>query len=317
MNKKGWSLIATLCIILGIGGMIYQGFDFEKEQPAYTQKWTFGDDELQSLSIDSDYNVNFEFIHSPDGTNYVEASGNLPQKSIDKLTGTKIAAQSLALHFQEEYVIRFLSFNFRSSTQHVTVALADPERSLNQISVDLLANNGNFKALRAKEISLETKSGNLTAQNLTADRLKIQNFSGIISLDEIAADTDIKLTSGNVRLNNIRGSLTSEMTSGDFSAQDMKGDIQVTATSGNIKISEWTGNGTIKSTSGNITIKEQRSDSLDISIHSGNVALSADPEFQGIYDLRATSGRIEAPDSPSVTEDLIKVRSTSGNITIK
>ncbi|GAA0136456.1 hypothetical protein YSY43_32970 [Paenibacillus sp. YSY-4.3] len=317
MNKKGWTLIATLCIILGISGMIYQGFSLGDEQPAYTQKWTFGDNELQSLSINSAYNVDFEFIHSPDGTNYVEASGNLPQKSIEKLTETKIADHALALHFQEEHVIRFLSLNFQSSTQHVTVALADPEQSLNRIAVDLLANNGNFKALRAKEISLETTSGNLSGQNLTADRLQIQNFSGLISLDEITADTELKLTSGNVKVNNLRGSLTSKMTSGDFSAQDLNGDIQATITSGNIKISEWTGNGTFKSTSGNITIKEQRSDSLDVSIHSGNVTLSADSEFQGIYDLRATSGRIEAPDSPGVTDDLIKVRSTSGNITIK
>lgn len=317
MNKKGWTLLATICVILGISGMIYQGFNFEEKKPAYTQKWTFNDNELQLLSINSEYDVEFEFITSPDGTNYVEASGNMPQKSIDKLTDTKIADQSLALQFMEERIVRFLDLDFQSSTQYVTVALTDPEQMLNRIDVDLLANNGNFKALRAKEMSLKTNSGNLAVQDLAADRLQIKNFSGKVSLEQVAADTELNVTSGNVKLDHFTGNLTSKMTSGDFSAQNLQGDIHATMTSGNININDWTGNGTFKSTSGNIAIREQRSDSLDISIHSGNVSLSADPEFQGTYDLKATSGRIESPVSPGVTDDLIKVRSTSGNITIK
>lgn len=317
MNKKGWTLVASIFVILGISGMIYQGFNFGEEQPSYTQKWTFSDNELKSLSINSDYNVEFEFIESPDGTNYVEASGNLPQKSIDKLMQTKIANQSLALQLSEEHVFTFLSFNFQSTTQQITVALADPQQTLDKIAVDLQSNNGNFQALRAKEIWLETKSGNLSGKNLTADHLQIGALSGKISLEQIEADTELKVTSGNVRIDRFKGSLTSKMTSGDFKAQDLQGDIQATITSGNIKINDWTGNGAFKSTSGNITINDQRSDSLDISIHSGNVSLSTDPEFQGTYDLRASSGNIESPDSPNVSQDIIKIRSTSGNIKIK
>lgn len=317
MNKKGLSLIATILIILGISGMIYQGFNFGEKQPSYTQKWTFSDNELKSLSIKSDYNVEFEFIMSPDGTNYVEASGNLPQKSIDKLIETKLANQGLALRFNEEHVVSFLSFNFNSTTQQITVALADPEQALDQITVDLMANDGSFKALRAKEILLETKSGNLEGKDLEADHLQAGALSGKISLEQIVADTELKVTSGNVKVHHLKGSLTSKMTSGDFTAEDLEGDIQATMTSGNIRINDWTGNGTIKSTSGNITIEDQRSDSLDISIHSGNVRLSTDPEFQGVYELRTSSGNIKSPDSPNVNNDIIKVRSTSGNITIE
>lgn len=317
MNRRSWTLIATLFIILGISGMIYQGFGFEEEQPSYTQKWTFGDNELQALSINSDYHVEFEFINSPDGTNYVEASGNLPQKSFDYLTNTKIADRSLALQFKEEHVIRFLSFNFQSSTQHVTVALADPEQALNQIAVDLNSNNGKFKALRAKEISLEASSGNMDGREITADHLQVRAHSGRISLEQVAADTELRVTSGNVDFDQFNGSLSVKMTSGDFSAQNLEGDIEATMTSGNLRVSDWTGNGAFKSTSGNITIKDQRSDSLDIGIHSGNVSVSADPGFKGTYDLGTTSGNIDAPDSPGVTDDIIKVRSTSGNIKIR
>ncbi|MNJ40136.1 DUF4097 family beta strand repeat-containing protein [Paenibacillus bouchesdurhonensis] len=317
MNKKGLTLIATILVILGIGGMFYQGFNFGEEQPPYTQKWTFSDNELKSLSIHSDYNVELEFIASPDGTNYVESRGNLPQQSIDKLMETKIANQSLALQLREERVISFLSFGFNSTTQQITVALADPEQSLDQITVDLMANDGNFKALRAKEILLETKSGNLEGKDLEADRLQVGALSGKISLEEIAADTELRVTSGNVEINHLQGSLTSKMTSGDFTVQNLQGDIQAAMTSGNIKVGNWTGNGTFKSTSGNITIKDQRSDTVDITIQSGNVRLSADPEFQGIYDLRTSSGNIKSPDSPNVNHDIIKVRSTSGNITIE
>ncbi|AZK45822.1 DUF4097 family beta strand repeat-containing protein [Paenibacillus lentus] len=316
MNKKGLSLIASILVILGISGMIYQGFNFGEEQPSYTQKWTFSDNELKSLSINSDYHVEFEFIASPDGTNYVEASGNLPQKSIDSLIETKITNQSLALQFNEKRDFSFLSFNFNSTIQQITVALTDPEQALDQITVDLMANDGSFKSLRAKEILLETKSGNLTVEDLTANHLQAETLSGQISLEQITADTELKVTSGNVNIHHLKGALTSKMTSGDFKAENLEGDMLATMVSGNIKINDWTGNGTIKSTSGNITIEDQRSDSLDISIQSGNVRLSADPEFQGIYELRTSSGNIKSPDSPNLNNDLIKVRSTSGNITI-
>ncbi|MNP77902.1 hypothetical protein D3C76_1754200 [compost metagenome] len=64
-------------------------------------------------------------------------------------------------------------------------------------------------------------------------------------------------------------------------------------------------------------MSEQRSDNLDISVGSGNASLSTDAQFKGFYDLHTGSGNITAPDSLRQTQDLIKVRTTSGNIRIR
>ncbi|GJM75059.1 hypothetical protein HMSSN036_72750 [Paenibacillus macerans] len=97
----------------------------------------------------------------------------------------------------------------------------------------------------------------------------------------------------------------------------MKGPVEASLGSGNIKFTDFTGNGKFKSTSGNITLENQRSDSLDIAVQSGNVKLSVDPQFQGFYDLKTKSGSITAPEEPQQTKDVLKVRATSGDIRIR
>ncbi|MNN73186.1 hypothetical protein D3C81_1892790 [compost metagenome] len=118
-------------------------------------------------------------------------------------------------------------------------------------------------------------------------------------------------------MDELNGALIVESTSGEISIDHVNGPVKTSITSGNTKVNDLTGPGEFKSTSGNITVSGQRSDSLDISSQSGNVKLSIDDSFKGIYDLKTTSGNIKAPDSPMETSDLIKVRATSGNIRIE
>ncbi|GGH32416.1 DUF4097 family beta strand repeat-containing protein [Paenibacillus segetis] len=315
MNKRNWSFLAVIFIVLGFAGMAYQGFKFGDDLPSYNHKWVFDERELKSLIVDSDYNIDMTFIDSPDGTDYIEISGAMEQETIDKLQETKLSEGTLNLQLKENFHISFLSINFQSSKQNITVALAKGE-SLDSIVADLRSNNGYFTNLNGQNIELKTSSGNIHASSITGQEIKLKGSSGDIKATQIKGNTTASVTSGNIRIDDVTGSLSTHTTSGNITVDQVQGFVDASGTSGNIKFSNFTGDGKFKLTSGNIKISDQRSDSLDISISSGNVSLSKDPEFQGFYDLKTTSGNIKAPESPRVTDDVIKIRATSGNIKI-
>lgn len=315
MHKRNWSFLAIIFIVLGFAGMAYQGFKFGDDLPSYNHKWVFDERELKSLIVDSDYNIDMKFIDSPDGSNYIEISGNMEQESIDKLQQLKLSDGQLNLELKEDFQMSFLMINFQSTKQHITVALSKGE-SLDSLVADLRSNDGYFTNLNGQQIELKTSSGNIHANSITGQEVTLKASSGNITANQIKGDTSAQVTSGNIRLEDVTGSLSSHTTSGNITVDRVQGAVDASATSGNIKFSDFSGDGKFKLTSGNLKISDQRSDSLDISVSSGNVSLSKDPEFQGFYDLKTTSGNIKAPESPKVTNDVIKIRATSGNIKI-
>ncbi|GIP47549.1 hypothetical protein J53TS2_11400 [Paenibacillus sp. J53TS2] len=316
MNTKRWSFIGILLILAGFAGMAYQHFDFGGQLPTHQQKWAFESGALKTLLVGSDYDVKLEFIDSPDGTNYVEISGNMEQKTIDTLKATQISGDTLKLDLQDDFDWSFFSVNFQSTKQRITVALSD-RSELNRIDYKSNSSNGTFRGLRAGNVDLSISSGNLRAENVTAGQLKLASTSGNITAENIQGNTEIKLTSGNIRIDKLEGVLTAKSTSGNITANQVQGNVQATVSSGNIRFERFTGDGSFKATSGNITLSEQRSDNLDIYVGSGNATLSTDAQFKGFYDLHTASGDTTAPDSLRQTQDLIKVRATSGNIRIR
>ncbi|MBW4839133.1 MAG: DUF4097 domain-containing protein [Paenibacillaceae bacterium] len=315
MNTKRWSFIGILLILAGFAGMAYQHFDFGEKLPTHQQKWAFESGALKTLLVDSDYDVELEFIDSPDGSNYVEISGNMEQKTIDTLKATQISGDTLKLDLQDDFNWTFFSVNFQSTKQRITVALSD-KSELNRIDYKSNSSNGTFRGLRAGDIDMSIGSGNLRVENATAGQLKLASTSGNITAENIQGNTEIKLTSGSIRIDSLQGDLMAKSTSGNITANQVQGTSQATVSSGNIRFERFTGDGSFKSTSGNITLSEQRSDNLDITVGSGNATLSTDAQFKGFYDLHTGSGNISAPDSLRQTQDLIKVRTTSGNIRI-
>ncbi|MNZ33000.1 hypothetical protein D3C78_503380 [compost metagenome] len=314
MNNKRWSFIAIVFIAIGIAGMAYQQFDFGEDLPYHEQKWSF--ESLRSLNVESTYDVDVKLINSSDGSNYVQVNGNMKQDTIDLLKKTVASGDSFSLKIIEENTWTFFSMNFHSTKQQITIALNDP-KDLDELRFKLQANNGDFENLVGKTIDVSTTSGNIKLTNIKTNQLTLKAMSGNLSANQIEGDAEIKLTSGKVTVNELSGALIVESTSGNITTDRVNGPVKASITSGNIKFNNFTGAGVFKSTSGNITLENQRSDSLDITNQSGNVKLTVDDDFQGIYDLKATSGNVNAPDSPMKNSDLIKIRVTSGNISIK
>ncbi|MDO7904813.1 DUF4097 family beta strand repeat-containing protein [Paenibacillus sp. JX-17] len=313
-NNRKLCLIGIMLIVLSFAGTGCQPLNVVDKLPAHEQKWTFVHDELNALVINSEYDVNLEFIASPDDTNFVEISGNLQQSTINQLKEIEITGNALNLQLQKD--VKLVAPNYKSIKTRIIVALAD-DTKLKQISFTSSSGNTSFTGLKAGMIDLSVSSGNLRAEAITAGRLSLTSKSGNITAERIQADTEIQLHSGDIKVDGVKGSLTMQSTSGSITAVNVNGSTNTTLHSGNIKFDRFTGNGVFKSVSGNVTLTGLRSDSLDISIRTGNVTLSPDPQFKGFFDLKTTSGHITAPESPQETTDIIKVRAASGDIRIR
>nr|WP_269448631.1 DUF4097 family beta strand repeat-containing protein [Metabacillus kandeliae] len=262
------SFIATAC----------QPLDFVDKLPYHKQKWAFAHNRLSALIIESEYDADMEFIPSPDGTNYVEVSGNMQQNSADQLKETEIKGDALELQLDKD--VKLVAPNYKSIKQKIIVALAD-ETELQQIIYKSNNSKSSFTGLKAKNINMSVSSGNLRAENINAGRLSLVTKSGDIAAERIRGNAEIQTHSGNIKVQGLKGALTAQ------------------------------------SASGSVNVTGQRSDSMDISVRSGDVALSPDPEFKGFFDLKTATGHIKAPEAPKETKDVIKIRTDSGDIQIR
>ncbi|MDG0792273.1 DUF4097 domain-containing protein [Cohnella ginsengisoli] len=264
-------------IVLSLIGTACQSRDLVDKLPAHEQKWTFTQGKLHSLVVDSEYDVSMAFIASADGSNYVEISGNMQQHTIDQLEATEIAGNTLKVELNKD--VKLVAPNYKSTKLQMTVALADDTR--------------------LKQVSYKSKAGDASFTDLKAENI------------------DVSFHSGDVKVDGLQGALTVEGTFGNITAADVDGSADVSLRTGQIKFDRFTGDGVFKLTSGSIDLTEQRSDHLDISVRTGDVTLSLDPAFKGFFDLKTTTGRVNAPEPPQETTDKIKVRATSGNILIR
>lgn len=275
------TLLGIGLFLIGVIGMMATGFDFGDELPYHEKKWSFAGEELKQLIIESrSVNVDVAFIPSADESGYVEFKGNLEQETFDLLEQASLANGTLKLDFQNKRVIRFLHMQFSRNERQLTVALPR-DQILEFVQVKMSSANGSFDHIQAAKVDIETSSGIITVSDLTANQLQLETSSGNINAKDIQAVT------------------------------------KATSKSGNITITNLVGTGKVESHSGNIVVVQQSADALDIESSSGNVTITASSEFSGFYDLQSSSGNIKSPESKRQTPDVIKVRTSSGNIKIK
>lgn len=312
---RRWSLLAILLILVGLAGMAYQHFDFGEPLESYEQRWDLNASQLDSLNISSDSTTDVDFVPSANGSSYIEVSGTFEPNVIDKLKHTAAAADGLSLDLTDRQ-FEFFSIQFHSPKHHITVAIPESAR-IGHFQLNLGSSNSVVNGLQAGIADLKAVSGSVTVTNGTADQLNLKASSGSISAEQVKAVLTANLSSGSLTLKDVNGPVTFSVLSGRVRGERINGQIQGKASSGNITLDDLTGNGQLEVSSGNITLNGQRSDHLDITARSGNVRLSIDEAFQGFYDLQTGSGSVHAPEGPQKTNDVIKIRTGSGNIAIK
>ncbi|MDP4096184.1 DUF4097 domain-containing protein [Paenibacillus sp. P96] len=292
MNKK-ISLLGAACIIIGIAGLTLWGWGWnssisglipslklgDRDLIEHEQRWTFSDGELQELKLAFPHDANIQFTESGSDEGYVALEGRLEENIIQRLQQTRLEGAKLGLDMEpERQPIELFAFGPGSRSQ-ITVAVP-----------------------RGTELS----------------RLDIKDTSGSIEVTNARVqETHIELTSGDLNIRDFRGGqLAVNMTSGDVSIQDAKAAVNLELTSGDIELKGLSGDGAIRSTSGSVSVEQREAGNLDIELKSGDVDIRTAPAFKAIYDVRASSGEVEAPVSSPGATNVIKVNTTSGDIRI-
>ncbi len=284
--RKFWYLAALCLIAIGIAGAVNHDWNkVDRNLRNFEKKWTFSAEELRELSIKSEYNVSMTFVKSVDGTNSIELKGHGTERMVETVQAAEISGRKLELELirlPRKYINLF-DFSFDPPTEQFVVSVTD-EALLDRLKLKLSSGNLDLKdasLLRISSAVLDSNSGNL-------------------SLGEFVSETlEIDVDSGNVKGDRVTANLTASIDSGNITIENMTGKADISADSGNVKL-----------------YKLDTSDT-NISVDSGNAFVRLPASFAGTYDLKADSGRVRAPESRNETNDTIKVRTDSGNITIE
>jgi DUF4097 and DUF4098 domain-containing protein YvlB len=183
------------------------------------------------------------------------------------------------------------------------------------------------------EISLETSSGNISVNTITANTVKLRASSGNIIFDEINGNVSTESSSGNITLGQINGNLTAAASSGSIKGDtvhgnadirtksggiifgSVDGDITAASSSGRITLNRVTGSVTAKASSGaiNCTVTENAGD-ISLTTSSGRVTLDVPRNFVFNFSSRTSSGRLSTPFSEKLFSPLSDKHSVRGII---
>lgn len=281
MNKK-WFIAAGLCIIIGVAGMVAYRAPWNKqamgEITAIDKKWTFTRGQLQDLKVNSSYDVSIVFTPGSGEQGTIRMSGEVQTQVADQIHNARIENGKLSIQSEPPRSLAFFSIS-PELKQTITVEMPAGET---------------LKGLQA-----DVHSGNVKLQDAS-----IQN-------------TSITATSGNAEISNLQGTrLVAKLTSGNFTASQITADMELRLTSGDAKIRDYSGNGQVSLTSGSTNITQRTTANLKVDSDFGDVRIKQAPDFKGIYNVRSDSGSIDTPESVPGSVNVIKVKTTSGDIHI-
>ncbi|TBL70442.1 DUF4097 family beta strand repeat-containing protein [Paenibacillus thalictri] len=246
------------------------------------KQWTVGPGELKNVDIrGGSTDMTVDFIKSDGGGGaYVRINGTAYEDVAQKIEEARVSGNSLSLDLNTNKKWGFSGFGGSDRMLHVTVALPEQEL-LDNALFSLKSGDGDYRNVKGKTIHIGSSSGDIAFNGLTGQ--------------------DILL----------------ECSSGDIEGTGVTGNTRITASSGSIRIDELSGNSSVKSASGDVRIQQKTIANADINATSGNVTFTAAKDFAGMYDVRASSGKVKAPDSKGKDQATIKIRTHSGDIAVK
>ncbi|NGZ75532.1 DUF4097 family beta strand repeat-containing protein [Saccharibacillus alkalitolerans] len=243
------------------------------------KRWEFDSGAFKNLSLSTDYNLHIQ-VKTDASTDYLELRGVVSPEAAERAFRTGGEADGISLDLTGKPKIQFLSFGSNDADVYLTLGLRDATQ-LENVSFASSSGTGDFGELTAEKLSIQLSSGDLNARRLSAKH------------------TDLTMTSGSIDV------------------KELDGASRIELSSGNLQIGAMNGDSVIRATSGTIDLTQKNSANLDVEVSSGDISIKPAADFAGVYDVRATSGSIDAPDSPGRNGDTIKVRATSGDISIK
>ncbi|PQP84449.1 hypothetical protein C0Q44_07770 [Paenibacillus sp. PCH8] len=297
MSTKKWLALAIICIGIGLLGTSIYGVQFGDKREDYAKRWDFKAGELQNIMMDGNFNADIDFVVSPDSNTYIEVDGKWNQDIIQSFEQATVSNGTFQLSRTQREPLQFFTLYWNDQDSSITVALP--------------------QSYQLNEVKLKSSSSDWDLTGLNASLLELNNTSGSIRLEEIKVPRiALSLTSGDITASNINGDMTVRQTSGSFSADRVVGKVNSQIQSGDIEITQLNGAADVGFTSGSIHIEQSHTAPIHAEGTSGDIYIQAAPDFDGIYDAKATSGDVDVPESPMISRELIKARTSSGSIEI-
>ncbi|WP_025025825.1 DUF4097 family beta strand repeat-containing protein [Caldalkalibacillus mannanilyticus] len=319
IREKLIMIVAGLCIVSGLMGYAVTGFGLEglNEGVAYERIWELDSEQLDRLSIQSDYNVLVQFVPSEDGRNTVHLRGKVHEEVLSQLEQTKVTHNKLNLLLKRPKRIEFKYLDFTGiDEQIITVALTD-EKLIKSLEAELGSSQITIKNGILNYLDVRVGSGQVSIEQMEAEKLDLQVSSGNMELSDILGSVEAKVGSGSIKVNKVQGNFKAEGSSGSITGSDITGDIDVQVRSGNIRLENTLGKVRVETTSGDIRLDQKAVSETLATTSSGNIRIFVPRDFAGFYDAQARSGSIRTPESKRETDQYIKARTNSGDIGIE
>lgn len=287
--KKVSAFIGIILIVVGVGGIV--SYMTNKQQmenmTELNTTWEFDAQSLQELDVSTEFELEVAFVRSTDGRNTIVLEGEGTENMVEAAHNAKITNGKLALALKHQTNVFFL-FGFmdrldQKAKQKLTVSVAD---ELVWEQLQLSNNIGSLKLsgtslITLDQASLQSDAGKIVVNDFTGKRLRLQASAGNIEVNGSDAELTAITDAGNLTLKDIRG----------------PADLKVSA--------------------GNVKLYKLDTSSVEIDSSAGNVYVQVPASFAGSYDLKSDIGKVRAPDGKNESLDVIKVRSSVGNITVE
>ncbi|WNC13422.1 DUF4097 family beta strand repeat-containing protein [Brevibacillus brevis] len=279
---KGKTILGASLILIGISYFAYQTMGvsiFQREVANVDKKWVIQPNDIKNLDVQGgSTDLQVEFIPSENDESYILVEGTALGDVAQKIESAQIANHTLSLDLASDEW-HFLSFDTRERTLLVTVALPE-EKMLDTVALRLRSGDGSYDHIKAKRVQIEAASGNMDISGIAAQDIRIESSSGNINASEI------------------------------------QGTTRIASKSGSVSVDQLSGDSVVDSTSGDVDIVQKTPANADITARSGSVTFTVAENYAGRYQLHANSGEIEAPVAKGETEDVVKIQTNSGDITV-
>lgn len=279
MKHKFLISSALLLIVIGIVGMIIYKFQFQDEYSELKQTWTLQAHELKKLNIDSNYDVDIAFSSDSNDEGYIKFEGNIHPQVAERLSNLKLEGPEFSINLTPPSTLQFMSVNFKIPKGKISIVLPEGTE-LDDLNISTFSADILLKEAIAKNINVTTLSGNIDTLNLTADQIHLDTKSGDIEGEQLTAHIQAVSLSGDIDLRQVEGAAKVETFSGD------------------------------------LTISQIGVSTITANTLSGNIDITADPNFDGFYEAHSLSGSIKIPDSPKESKETIIADTKSGDIDI-
>ena len=259
-------LIILFIAIFGIGLMgvlilmsSFGGFDFNTV--SLYEKKVLENDKIDQIDI-THTSTDVKIIPTKDQNMTVELNGKVSKRVKDQYKlEVKEDGEKVKIAVIRDDNDWFSGFDLNNGNVDLNLKL--PEKIYELIHINLSSGDMDLKEIQAKEISLNTSSGDINVEKSEVEKtLSINSLSGDLMLQNLKAEMlHVDLASGGSSIKHTETkSVMLSSKSGDVQINDVKGDIEVAVLSADTKIvnNEMNSDIKIESSSGDVDIHFQK-----------------------------------------------------------